>query len=236
MKKRDDRVPYTYLIGWSDQNKWYYGARWAKGCHPDDLWVKYFTSSKNVSRFREEFGDPDVVEVTDTFNTIEQAKEWESIIIRLNRIVESEDFLNLRDPQTQFQCVGGWLLSKEEKMRRSEKFKGEGNPMYGKHYTDEERRKMSESRTGRKVVFSEQAIENIRMAAAKRKRFYSPEERYSRSVFLCKNNPMENEKSRLKISAFRTGKIWITNGECTMAIDQNDVIPNGFRRGKTNGS
>jgi hypothetical protein len=50
----EDRTPYTYLIGWSHLNKWYYGRRTAKGCHPSELWVKYFTSSKSVKpRFHE---------------------------------------------------------------------------------------------------------------------------------------------------------------------------------------
>ena len=32
-------TPYTYLIGWKDQEKYYYGVRFAKGCEPKDLWV-----------------------------------------------------------------------------------------------------------------------------------------------------------------------------------------------------
>jgi len=39
-------LPYTYLIGWSNLNTWYYGRRTSKNCHPSDLWQKYFTSSK----------------------------------------------------------------------------------------------------------------------------------------------------------------------------------------------
>lgn len=45
---------YTYLIGWSEYDIWYYGVRYAKGCNPADLWVKYFTSSKFVREFREQ--------------------------------------------------------------------------------------------------------------------------------------------------------------------------------------
>ena len=36
---------YTYLIGWPDHNKWYYGVRYAKGSDPADLWNPYTTSS-----------------------------------------------------------------------------------------------------------------------------------------------------------------------------------------------
>lgn len=50
-------VPYTYLIGWSKLNKWYYGSRTAKNCHPSELWIKYFTSSKFVKEFRRLYGE-----------------------------------------------------------------------------------------------------------------------------------------------------------------------------------
>ena len=46
-----DRIPYTYIIGWSSLNKWYYGVRYAKNCKPEDLWKTYFTSSKHVKEF-----------------------------------------------------------------------------------------------------------------------------------------------------------------------------------------
>lgn len=29
---------YTYLIGWSSHNKFYYGVRYAKGSNPNELW------------------------------------------------------------------------------------------------------------------------------------------------------------------------------------------------------
>lgn len=41
-------IPYTYLLGWPEIDKWYYGVRYAKKCHPSDLWVTYKTSSRHV--------------------------------------------------------------------------------------------------------------------------------------------------------------------------------------------
>lgn len=32
-----NNTPYTYLIGWPNLNKWYYGVRYAKNCQPIDL-------------------------------------------------------------------------------------------------------------------------------------------------------------------------------------------------------
>ena len=36
---------YTYVIGWKDVDKYYYGVRFAEGCQPSDLWEK--TQIKN---------------------------------------------------------------------------------------------------------------------------------------------------------------------------------------------
>lgn len=49
------RVPYVYKITF-DTGHFYVGSRYKKSCHPDDLCVTYWTSSKNVRR-RLERGD-----------------------------------------------------------------------------------------------------------------------------------------------------------------------------------
>ncbi len=60
-------IPYTYIIGWSLYNKYYYGVRYAKNCNPNDLWKTYFTSSKYVKEFRNNHGEPDIIQVRKTF-------------------------------------------------------------------------------------------------------------------------------------------------------------------------
>jgi hypothetical protein len=59
-------IPYTYVIGWSSLQKYYYGVRYAKNCNPLDLWVSYFTSSKRVAHYREKFGEPDIIQIRKT--------------------------------------------------------------------------------------------------------------------------------------------------------------------------
>lgn len=90
-------MPYTYLIGWTKQKKYYYGVRYAKGCKPKELWKSYFTSSKHVKQFREEYGEPDVIQVRKTFKCSSDARNWENKV--LNRIGAKDriDFLNLTD-------------------------------------------------------------------------------------------------------------------------------------------
>lgn len=87
-------TPYTYLIGWTEHNKWYYGVRYAKGCHPSDIWTKYFTSSKYVKNFRETYGEPDIVQVRKTFNNQTSALLWEEKVLRKINAHNKENFLN----------------------------------------------------------------------------------------------------------------------------------------------
>jgi hypothetical protein len=43
-------LPYTYLIGWSKLNLWYYGSQYGKKAHPSNLWRTYFTSLEEVNK------------------------------------------------------------------------------------------------------------------------------------------------------------------------------------------
>lgn len=101
-------IPYTYLIGWTAQNKWYYGCQWGGSllsnngrAHPDNLWKTYFTSGKYVHLFRAEHGDPDVVEVRKTFlEDPDAAREWERRV--LERFRGDPRFLNANNGNPQY--------------------------------------------------------------------------------------------------------------------------------------
>lgn len=121
-------MPYTYLIGWSKHNKYYYGVRWANTSSPqEDLWNNYFTSSKRVEKFRSKFGEPDIVQIRRTFNNSESARIWETSVIKKMDMVKSNMWLNLSD---------------------REKFYHEGPR--GK-FSAEHRKKLSDARKGRKI-------------------------------------------------------------------------------------
>lgn len=89
-------TPYTYLIGWSAHNKWYYGVRYAKNCNPTDLWVKYFTSSKRVKELRTQYGEPDVIQIRKTFKDASSAKFWEDRVLRRMKVHINEHWINIR--------------------------------------------------------------------------------------------------------------------------------------------
>jgi hypothetical protein len=78
-------TPYTYLVGWSDHNLWYYGVRYAKDCNPADLWVSYFTSSTKIKEYRQSLGEPNIKQIRKIFNNSKSAKIWEDrVLARLN--------------------------------------------------------------------------------------------------------------------------------------------------------
>jgi len=140
-------APYTYHIGWTEQNKHYYGVRMANECPPeDDLWTEYHTSSKCVQKFREEYGEPDVIEVRREFETREKAAAWEFKVLKRMNVVYDDRWLN----------AAAWPLvdnrgkthTKETKRKISETMKGEKSHMYGKTFSEEHKGKLSEAKKG----------------------------------------------------------------------------------------
>ena len=77
---------YTYLIGWSSHNKFYYGKQTRIGCDPSKFWVSYFTSSTHVKSFRKRFGDPDIIQIRKVFGEDHiKCSRWETkVLTRLN--------------------------------------------------------------------------------------------------------------------------------------------------------
>jgi hypothetical protein len=94
------------LIGWTSENKWYYGRRTAKGCHPSDLWKNYFTSSKEVKNFRNNHGDPDVIHIRRIFNNVYKCTCWENKVIIRIKAPASNNWLNLADGNGNWDSTG----------------------------------------------------------------------------------------------------------------------------------
>ncbi len=114
-------MPYTYLIGWSQQNKWYYGVRFGQKTRPSDLWKTYFTSSKLVKEFRQTYGEPDVVKIRRVFKTADTARKCETKVIQRLKLVESNDWLNQSDNTSKFYWQGKrGTFSEEHKQKLSE--------------------------------------------------------------------------------------------------------------------
>lgn len=87
-------MPYSYLIGWTAHNKYYYGARWAKDCSPTDLWSTYFTSSKHVKTFRKKYGEPDIIQVRKVFDDVDKCRIHEYKVLERLNVLKDDKWLN----------------------------------------------------------------------------------------------------------------------------------------------
>ena len=155
-------TPYTYLIGWSTLNKWYYGVRYNRGCSPLDLWNPYKTSSKHVKQFMIENGDPDVREIRKTFTNRKDALKHEHIVLRRINAAKSDKWLNRTDniaisnpydeQVKRARLLGannkGRIHSEETRRKMSESAKRRIHPPH----SEETRRKMSESHSGKTLT------------------------------------------------------------------------------------
>lgn len=126
--------PFTYLIGWSKLDRFYYGVRYGKNAYPDTLWKTYFTSSKTVHTMRIEHGEPDIIQIRKIFKNVESARIWEFKVLRRLNAIANVKMLNLT------QAAGMPICS----------FPGELNPMYGKKHSDETKNKIRQKAIGRK--------------------------------------------------------------------------------------
>lgn len=116
-------VPYTYLIGWSKLNSWYYGACWGKRAHPSTFWIRYKTSSKEVKRMISKYGNPDVIQVRKEFTSADAAYQHETTVLRRMKVQQSSKWLNMHEnlglssPSTRPNKRKGWMGARD----------GEGN-------------------------------------------------------------------------------------------------------------
>jgi hypothetical protein len=87
--------PYTYLLKCLVDNTYYYGVKYEKGCHPDDFFIKYETSSKEVKEKIKKYGkNAFSFEIRKTFDDSEKARLWENKVLRRLKVIERNDFMN----------------------------------------------------------------------------------------------------------------------------------------------
>lgn len=153
-------MAYTYLIGWSKLNKYYYGVRYSKDCTPEDLWIKYFTSSKRVHNFQKLHGEPDIIQIRKLFDDVHAAIKWESKVLSRLNVLKEDKWLNAN------------IAGAFSPVKPIDHQKGKKNSMYGKKRPDlvernkkghslESKLKMSKSRTGRLWVTKENKSTHI---------------------------------------------------------------------------
>jgi hypothetical protein len=124
-------IPFTYLVKHVPTNRYYYGVKIKKGCHPYDLWTKYFTSSKKVKGLIRRYGKKSFIfEIRKTFKTQQAALNWEHKVLRRMKVIHRDDFLNQSDSLH----IDPRIISKSKM--------GNKNPMYGKKMSKEHKLKI----------------------------------------------------------------------------------------------
>ena len=90
-----NKIPFTYLIKNKTTNQLYYGVRYGNGCHPDNFWKDYFTSSKKVKTLIEKYGVGDFeYEIRKTFTDKISAISWESKVLSKMGVLYKDNWLN----------------------------------------------------------------------------------------------------------------------------------------------
>ena len=106
-------IPYTYLVKHKPSGRVYYGSRTSKHATPDDLWKKYFTSSKEVKQLIERDGlDSFAVEIRKTFKTKEECLRWEEKVLRRLHVRLDDRFINKNETHLPLGCFKpkeGWI-------------------------------------------------------------------------------------------------------------------------------
>lgn len=153
---------YTYLIGWSKHNLWYYGVRYSMKADPSQLWKTYFTSSKVVARYRIQLGEPDIIQVRRTFDSPEKAKLWEERVLNRLNVRSDIKWLNLSQPNSFKGVYTPWnkgltkdncVILKETSLKISKSRKGQVGARKGYKYSETEKDNNSWSQIKKKVPF-----------------------------------------------------------------------------------
>lgn len=140
-------IPFTYLIGWSKLNFWYYGVRVKNGTTPADLWTVYFTSSKIVKAVRSEHGEPDIIQVRKTFNNKHDALQWEHKVLRRLNVKKHPMWLNVSIGLGDNHHVGSHSPESIEKMKQSHQRKFDSGFIPTKH-SDKHKQRLREHNPG----------------------------------------------------------------------------------------
>lgn len=146
-------VPYTYLIKCVPTNQFYYGVRYSKDCHPDDLWQTYYTSSAYIKHLIHEYGKESFIyEIRKTFSSATKARKWEERVLKKLNVSIREDFINKSD-NSLFDTrnrvwVNNGITSKFIDSIRLDEYTSNGWSK-GRYFSDEHKTKISSNRIGK---------------------------------------------------------------------------------------
>lgn len=230
---------YTYLIGWSDLDKWYYGSQYGKKANPKNLWNPYKTSSKRVRAFIRVHGEPDVIKVRKVFEDNDHARLWEHRVLQRMNVSKDDRFLN---QTTNVGIKPGFVVDprRKEAAIASMKLK-----LTGKKRSAESSYKTKIGLVG-KVWWNNGATETKSVnqpPGFNRGRLWKPSDQHKAANVLASTGrpcptagrPQSAASNQLRSNALRgkqkhlQGKMWFHNGKTMVAATS---CPEGFVRGR----
>lgn len=146
------RVPFSYIIESIDGDL-YVGSRYGVTCHPSQLLVSYFTSSRYVKPL-----------------ILKDPSKWN--IVRLVACASTQDAVNL-------ECE--WQMEFMHSNRLMNRRLNNGKFISHGPKSDKTRRKISESRLAMKIVPSSETREKLRLSSTGRTLSDASREKLSRS-------------------------------------------------------
>jgi hypothetical protein len=90
-----DRVPFFYVVTHKITKKRYAGIKYSIGCHPNDLWISYFTSSNFIHQIIKMEGKNIFdFQVRKTFNSITECQKYENRFLKRINAANNENWYN----------------------------------------------------------------------------------------------------------------------------------------------
>ena len=217
-------IPFTYYLFHKPTGKKYYGVRYKKGCHPDDLWNKYFSSSIKVKKLIEEYGiDSFDYQVRKIFSSSQDARKWESRVLWKLRVTLKDEWLNDNYGMSNPTMIGK-THSEETKIKMSAKQSKENNPMWGKTHTKEVRQRISEANRGKQLSLETKEKISRNNKGKTRTRFISEEEIQRRAKTNRERAHKRTEEQKNKMSEAAKGRKWKKCPETGKRIFYREII------------
>ena len=194
-------MPYTYLIINLLTNERYYGVRYSKNCYPEELGIKYFSSSKIVQNLIKEKGIENFkFQIRKIFKNREDACSWESKVLRRLNVKAKLNWLN------QSNNAGPFYANKifSEEHRRKLSIASKGNQTFkGKKHSEETKMKISKANKGKK--HSEETKRKMSLLKLGKKRNWIIPEDHKRKLLLANKNRIISDETRKKMSESAKG-------------------------------
>jgi len=245
---------FTYLLGWSEHDRYYYGVRYKETATPASIGTTYFSSSKYVKNFIENFGAPDIVEIRKIFDDKNKAKVWEEKVLRRIGVISSERWINKSNNNS----FRGIVMDQEIKNKIS---KSKKNKRLGTYYNDgknnillRENKTVPDGYVKGKIMSDKQKqhINNLNSSLTKEKRqemgkLTSEKTKgkpkpngFSEKISLANkgkqkpwskgdNNVSKRDDVREKISNSIRGRKHYTDGDKLIFV-RPEFVPEGFRK------